>query len=48
MRDVYKETDNFLIRERTGFSDLGWHQRAAEFDNLLTRINAALGGSEEQ
>lgn len=48
LRDVYKETENFLIRERTGFSDLGWHQRAAEFDNLLIRINAALSESEEK
>lgn len=48
LRDVYKETENFLIKERAGFSDLGWHQRAAEFDNLLTRINAALGESEEK
>lgn len=48
LRDVYKETDTFLVRERTGFSELGWHQRAAEFDNLLIRINAALGESEEK
>lgn len=48
LRDVYKETENFLIKERAGFSDLGWHQRAAEFDNLLTRINAALNESEEK
>lgn len=48
LRDVYKETENFLTGERAGFSDLGWHQRAAEFDNLLTRIKAALGESEEK
>lgn len=48
LRDVHKETENFLIRERTGFLDLGWHQRAAEFDNLLIRINAALSESEEK
>lgn len=48
LKDLYKKTDSYLVGEKNGFKELGWHEKAAEFDNLLTRINTAIGESEER
>lgn len=47
LKDLYKKTESYLVGEKYGFKELGWHEKAAEFDNLLTLINAAIGESEE-
>lgn len=47
MKELYKKTESYLVGEKKGFKELGWHEKAAEFDNLLIRINTAIGESEE-